>query len=130
MVRSRTCFGSAVEFSDAVQMRLGISEGRELIVSRSRIHPMETDPERAEALGAQSWLTDRERAAVLIIRGRRFQYGWQLADALAAVSKDWRPRPPTTENKLFNQALSAKLGRLERWFALPQQHPAEGAGRR
>jgi PiT family inorganic phosphate transporter len=123
-------FGSAVEFSDALQLRLGISEDRELIISRSRIQPLEIAPERAEALAEQGWLSDRERATVLMLRGRHFRYAWQLADALAALSEDWRPRPPTTENKLFNQVLRARLKHLERWFATPEQPSAEGAGRR
>ena len=61
---------------------------------------------------------------------RRLIYAWQLGDALAALSKDWRPRPPTTRNKLHNEALRTRLSRLEVWFALPRQHPAGNAGRR
>ena len=123
-------FETAAEFSDAVQRCLGSTAGVETIVSRSRIRSLEIDAERAEALGAQGWLTAHEREAVLALRGRRFRYAWQLDDALAALSKDWRPKPPTTESKLHNKALRARLGRLEYWFMLPQQPPAGDAGRR
>ncbi len=123
-------FETATGFSDAVERCLGSTAGLEAIVSRSRLHSMEIDAERAEALQEQSWLTAREQAAVLMLRGRRFRYAWQLDDALAALSKDWRPRPPTTRNKLHNKALRARLERLEHWFALPQQPPPRDAGRR
>jgi PiT family inorganic phosphate transporter len=123
-------FASAAEFSDAVQTRLGSAAGPEAIAARSRLQPMEIDAERMEALVAQDWLTESERAAVVKLRGRRFRYAWQFGDALAAQSKDWRPRPPTTRNKLHNKELRTKLRRLEGWFALPQQYPAGSAGRR
>jgi PiT family inorganic phosphate transporter len=123
-------FASAAEFSNAVQTRLGSAAGVEAIAARSRLHPTEVDAERVEALLAQDWLTAREQSALLQLRGRRFRYAWQLGDALAAVSKDWRPRPTTTRNKLHNQALRAKLRRLEGWFALPPQQTAGSAGRR
>jgi PiT family inorganic phosphate transporter len=123
-------FETAAEFSDAVQTCLGSTPRLATIVSRSRLHSIEIDAERTEALRAQRWLTAREQAAVLTLRGRRFRYPWQLDDALAALSEDWRPRPATTKNKLYNKALRARLGRLELWFALPQQPPAGDAGRR
>jgi len=123
-------FDSAVAFSDAARSRLGSAADLQAIVARSRLQPMEIDAERVEALLAQSWLTPGERAAVVQLRGRRFRHAWQLGDALAALSKDWRPRPPTTRNKLHNEALRTKLGRLEGWFALPEQRPAGSAGRR
>jgi PiT family inorganic phosphate transporter len=123
-------FDSAVEFSDAVQARLGSIAGVPVIVARSRLQPLEIDAEHVEALLAQDWLTQGERAAVVQLRGRRFHYAWQLGDALAALSKDWRLRPPTTKNKLHNKALRGKLGRLEGWFTLPQQRPTGSAGRR
>ena len=123
-------FASAVEFSDAVQARLGSGANLEVIVARSRLQPIEIDAERLEALLAESWLTEREGAAVARLRGQRFRYAWELADALAALSKNWRSRSPTTGNELHNEALRHKLQRLEGWFATPAERPAGSAGRR
>jgi PiT family inorganic phosphate transporter len=123
-------FASAVEFSDALEARLGSSAELEAIVARSRLEPIEIDTERLEALRAQDWLTEGERASVVKLRGRRFRHTWQLGDALAGLSNDWRPKPPTARNELYNQALRAKLRRLESWFALTSPSPAGSAGRR
>ena len=92
-------FDSAVAFSDALQSRLGSAADLRAIVTRSRLEPMEIDAERVKALLVQDWLTEREQSAVIQLRGRRFRYPWQLGDALAAVSKDWYPRPPTTKTR-------------------------------
>ena len=91
---------------------------------------MEIDAERLEALLAESWLTEPERAAVARLRGQRFRYAWEFADALAALSKDWRSKSPTTGNEFHNEALRRKLQRLEGWFATPAERPAGSAGRR
>jgi PiT family inorganic phosphate transporter len=114
-------FETAAAFSAAVQSCLGPAAEREGIVARSRLQPIEIDTERVETLLSESWLTGVEKKALVQLRGRRFRYAWQLDDALAAQSKHWRPRPPTTRNKLHNKELRAKLTRLEGWFALPQQ---------
>jgi PiT family inorganic phosphate transporter len=114
-------FETAAAFSAAVESCLGPAAELEAIVARSRLQPIEIDAERVETLLAEGWLTAVEKAAVVELQGRRFRYAWQLDDALAAQSKRWRPRPPTTRNKLHNKTLRAKLTRLEGWFALPQQ---------
>ena len=43
---------------------------------------MEIDAEGLEALHAESWLTEPEKAAVAHLRGQRFRYAWELADGL------------------------------------------------
>ncbi len=46
--------------------------------------------------------------AVKKLHGRLFTHKWQLDDALAALSPDWRMRPNTIHNKFYNQSIKKK----------------------
>ena len=109
-------FDSAVAFRDAVTPRLASEEALSDILELSEVQPLEVDLARIDTLLARKWLTEKQRAALARLQGRRFRYAWQLDDALARLSDEWRAKPATIRNKCFNRELRAKLERLHRSF--------------
>jgi uncharacterized protein YecE (DUF72 family) len=110
-------FDSAVAFRNAVVPRLRSEESLGDILELSKIQPLEVDLARIDTLRERKWLTEKQRAALARLQGRRFQYAWQLDDALAQLSDEWRTKPATIQNKCFNRELRAKLERIHRSFA-------------
>jgi PiT family inorganic phosphate transporter len=110
-------FKSAVALRDAVAPRLSSEQALGDIVELSRVQALEVDLARIDALLDADWLSQKQSAALTQLRGRRFRHAWQLDDALAALSKQWRAKPSTIQNKLFNKELRAKLKRLHHSFA-------------
>ncbi|MFW9769531.1 MAG: inorganic phosphate transporter [Candidatus Thorarchaeota archaeon] len=114
-------FESAVAFRDAVAPRLSSGESLGEILDLSRVQPLEVDLARIDTALQEGWLTDEQNAALIRLDGRRFRHAWQLDDALAGLSSQWRPKPAAIQNKLFNKDLRAKLERLHRSFATELQ---------
>jgi hypothetical protein len=106
-----------VAFRDVVTLRLASEEALSDILELSEVQPLEVDLARIDTLLARKWLTEKQRAALARLQGQRFRYAWQLDDALARLSDEWRAKPATIRNKSFNRELRAKLERLHRSFA-------------
>lgn len=62
------------------------------------------------------WLTTGQMAALRSLSGQRYEYAWQFHQALADASDEWRKRPPSTVNKIWNKELTKKLSFLDRVF--------------
>ena len=60
------------------------------------------------------WLTPGQAEALYALAGHRFERRWQLREALAAQSPEWRRLPDLPRNRRTNQDLQAKLDYLER----------------
>jgi PiT family inorganic phosphate transporter len=114
-------FESAVAFRDAVAPRLSSEEALSDILELSQVRPFEVDLASIDWLLEGDWLSEKQRAALARLEGRRFRYAWQLGDALGALSGEWRAKPASTRNKVFNRELRAKLERLHRSFATEPQ---------
>jgi PiT family inorganic phosphate transporter len=110
-------FESPVECRDAVAPRLSSEKTLSDILELSRVQRLEVDLASIDALTGADWLTKGQRAALARLQGRRFRYAWQLDDALAKLSAQWRAKPATIQNKRFNGDLRARLERLHRAFA-------------
>jgi PiT family inorganic phosphate transporter len=110
-------FDSAVAFRDAVEPFLSSEEALSAILELSSVRPLQVDMARIDALLRKGWLAEKQRAALARLQGQHFQHTWQLDDALAALSDQWRPKPATIGNKPFNKDLSARLEQLHRSFA-------------
>jgi PiT family inorganic phosphate transporter len=71
------------------------------------------------------WLTPGQMAALRSLAGQRYEHAWQFHQALAFASDEWRPRPPSTANKIWNKERSKKLSYLDRIF---REDTRDGAG--
>jgi PiT family inorganic phosphate transporter len=110
-------FESAVAFRDAVEPHLSSAEALEDVLELSRVQPLEVDLTRVDALFDGNQLSEKQSAALAQLQGRRFLHAWELDDALAERSDEWRAKPATIQNEPSNSDLRAKLERLHRGFA-------------
>jgi PiT family inorganic phosphate transporter len=110
-------FESAVAFRDAVAPRLSSEEALEDILELSRVRPLEVDLARVDTLLESHRLSEKQNAALVQLQGRRFLHAWELDDALAKLSDEWRAKPATIRNEPFNSDLRVELERLRRSFA-------------
>jgi PiT family inorganic phosphate transporter len=62
------------------------------------------------------WLTPEQMTGLRSLAGRQFEHAWQFHRALAETSTEWRKRPNTSVNKIWNKELKKKLSFLERVF--------------
>lgn len=110
-------YASAIEYLDAVRDNIYLSKKQEKTALRfAELQPMEIRPSRIERLDGD-WLTPDQVAAVTTLKGVRFDHVWQLSEALANLSEEWRLLENTKVNKLRNKALSRKLEYLSRHFS-------------
>jgi len=110
-------FDSAVEFRDAVKPLLSSENALSTILELSRVRPLQVDMARIVALLRKGWLAEKQSAALARLQGQHFRHTWQLDDALAELSEQWRPKPATIQNKPFNKDMGARLEQLHRNFA-------------
>jgi len=110
-------FDSAVAFRDAVEPLLSSEQSLSAVLKLSKIQPLQVNLANIDALLRHGWLTEEQSAALAKLQGQRFRHTWQLDDALARLSAQWRPKPATIENKRFNKDLRARLEQLHRSFA-------------
>jgi PiT family inorganic phosphate transporter len=73
------------------------------------------NPGRFAAIDPQ-WLTREQIEALAQFAGQRFSHRWALAEALARLDEQWRPRPDTLVNKAYNKELQRKLDWVYRNF--------------
>ena len=66
------------------------------------------------------WFTSAQVAALYSLQNRRFDHIWQMEQALAETSPEWRRRPQALTNKAWNEELADKLSVLERVFRVDE----------
>ena len=86
------------------------------VVDLARVTPLTVDLDRINLAVDADWLSLDQLRALRSLAGRQFNHTWALADALAAASPLWRPRPETATNRDWNQELRRKLAHLEEVF--------------
>jgi PiT family inorganic phosphate transporter len=67
-----------------------------------------------------SRLNQAQRLALQQLVGQQYQYAWELADALSAISPQWMMLPATPANRSFNQRLENDFAYLVRTFESAQ----------
>ncbi len=67
-----------------------------------------------------SRLGENQRTALHQLVGREYQYAWELAEALSALSPQWVRLPGTEANRSFNKKLDEDLSYLVRTFEYVQ----------
>ncbi len=98
-------FDTVKGFRNALHEQMDLTERVESrILSRARIAPTFIDYDKLWRLEYSS-LSEGQVAALSRLAGRGFDHLWALDDALANESEEWRSRPVSTVNKLFNRHL-------------------------
>jgi PiT family inorganic phosphate transporter len=120
-------FRSAVAFRNAIRQKVRLTEKQESEVLRlAEISPIHFEPEKVATL-AIPWLTPAQQEAVRELSGKLFPAKWAVAEALAGLSAEWKPRPDTKINKLHNRQIEEGLALIYQTFGAPLQAPAPGA---
>ncbi|MFQ5994466.1 MAG: inorganic phosphate transporter [Acidiferrobacterales bacterium] len=110
-------FASGMKFLGAIRDRGSLSKAQERqILHYAEIQRLFIDPEKIALLDAE-WLTPSQIAAIGELSGQRFKYKWELAQALARESDEWRLKPVSMVNKLYNNELRRRLEYVYRTFA-------------
>ena len=99
---------SSVRFSERLEERTELSTDElRAFLKFAEIDTIEIDASKLPGLG-ESLFTDGQREALARLYGRSFSHRWMLDAALARASDEWKARPATTVNKLFNRRLDEK----------------------
>ncbi|MSO92797.1 MAG: inorganic phosphate transporter [Rhodospirillales bacterium] len=103
-------------FLRAVRQRIPLTDAQE----QQLLHYAESG--RYEITGAilgklnEGWIAREQMTALRSLSGMAFAHRWQIAEALAARTEEWRPLPPLPANKLRNRDLAEKLEFVYRTF--------------
>jgi PiT family inorganic phosphate transporter len=102
-------FPTAVQFKKALSERMVLTpETRDIIMNAASIAPMRVTGAAITKLNAE-WFTDEQVKALKQLEGREFVHKWQLNEALAGQSPQWRFRE---NDRDFNRNLRNKLAHL------------------
>jgi PiT family inorganic phosphate transporter len=114
-------FNKVREFRRAINEAAKLGEKEEsAILASARIE--ETLVNQTKIWRLDDLVSREQQQAVYRLQGRRFTHLWQLEEALAEQSEEWRSLPPTTANKLANRRLHDQ--RLEVYKLFRYKRPA------
>ena len=109
-------FETAWALQDALEENTEFDiRSRDKILRFAEIHEMRIDPDEIPRLDSD-WMSRGQISAVARLAGKSFTHRWQLDEALAVESEEWRLLPRTAVNKPFNKELRKKLDSLYRRF--------------
>lgn len=106
-------FPTAVQFKKALSEHMApTSQTLDIIMTASEIDDMGVT-KAAIAMISADWFTSEQKKALEQLEGREFVHKWQLNDALAEISPQWRFRE---NDKDYNKILEHKLSHIYRFF--------------
>jgi PiT family inorganic phosphate transporter len=109
-------FPSAIRLRDALRARLFLTEAQEAAVLESaNVFRISFAPLRL-ATFRPTGLSEGQVAAVNALGGRSFRHKWQVAEALAERSPEWRLAGETKVTKLANKRIRRQLDLVYRSF--------------
>ena len=110
-------FGSGVEFIRAVENRVGKLTGaqQQSLLNTAENVKLVIDPDKIDNLD-KNLFSETELNQIRELSGKRFNFRWELQQALIKISPDWESRPATILNKQYNKMLSQKMTVLENNF--------------
>ncbi len=111
-------FDSAMRLVEAVEAGTDLGNDVEQTIARlAKLDPLRVDASKLADLD-EGLLTEEQATAVRRLNGKRFDHPWMLDQALARQSPQWRSRPDTKANKLYNRALDEKRRALYNLFRI------------
>ena len=116
-------FDTVREFRKSLRERMHLSDEIEsTILSRAQIAVTLINNSKIWRLDGSS-LTKSQVSSLWKLVGRKFDHLWMLDEALAEKSEEWRSKPPTKVNKLFNRHLQGQRGEVYEIFKIEQLQP-------
>jgi PiT family inorganic phosphate transporter len=110
-------FDSSVKFLEALEQKASLTtEQEQKTLYYAEVEDFVIEPEKIDTLDAD-WLTPSQITALRELSGRTFRYKWRLAGALARRSDDWKLKPHSKLNKLYNSEIKKELDYIYRTFA-------------
>jgi PiT family inorganic phosphate transporter len=110
-------YDSSGGLRDALTKRMPLT-GKQVrtAIDYAKIEPIEITESKLSRYDF-SRLSGVQRMALQQLVGQRYRYAWELAEALSALSPQWRRRPAIAVNRSFNKRLDKDLAYLVRTFA-------------
>ncbi|MFQ6024490.1 MAG: inorganic phosphate transporter [Acidiferrobacterales bacterium] len=116
-------FDTVRGFRKSLREHIDLSEKVESkILSRARISPILINNSKIWRL-ANTSLTEGQVSSMWRLVGRKFDHLWMLDEAMAEASEQWRSRPGTKVNKLFNRNLQRQRREVYEVFQLEPPQP-------
>jgi PiT family inorganic phosphate transporter len=109
-------YPSAIRLRDALRARLVLAKPQEAAVLETALVFRISFSPLTLAAFRPAGLTEGQAAAVAALGGRSFRHKWQVADALAEGSMEWRTVEETKATKLDNRRLRRQLDFVYRSF--------------
>lgn len=94
------------------------------VVAAAVIHDIRIDPAKFPKLD-RAYLSPEQVKALEQLQGRDFKHRWQLYDALASLTPDWKKLEDTKINKPFNKKLAQQLDYIYGYFELAPPEPTK-----
>ena len=69
--------------------------------------------------------SDSQWENLRMLNGKTYIHNWQLEEDLANLSPEWRFKPKTNKNQLFNNSLQKKIKTIESICKTYQEAPAD-----
>lgn len=114
-VAGRT-FGTAIDLQDAMRRETDLSNSQEAaVLSAAEVFHTSFFPTKLAVLKADELTADQIKA-MNALAGRSYRHRWEVAEALAARSEDWRTAPKTIINKQRNARIERQLDFVFRAF--------------
>lgn len=110
-------FESGVDFIRTVENRVGrlTSAQQQRLLNMAEYVKIVIDPEKTDNLDNRLFSAE-ELADIKKLSGQRFNYRWELQNALIKINPDWAYRPATVLNKQYNKMLAQKMTVIENNF--------------
>jgi inorganic phosphate transporter, PiT family len=115
-------FTNAVKFKSDLEKSWGLNDDESsLVLELSRLGRWEVQNAVIASEVDTHWLTSGQLDALRSLSGQGYEHVWQLEQALAKASPEWRMKPNATIHKLTNQELRKKLDYLGRLFKVSRE---------
>ncbi len=115
-------FTNSIHFSSLIEKDAQLNASQTFkVIEASRVKPLIIDAGLISSEVDTHWFAPGQVEALRKLTGKEYKYNWQLKQALQKLSSDWKPKPKTKKNKLYNKDLKKKLNQLYRIFAIQTQ---------
>ncbi len=115
-------FTNSIHFNSIIEKNAQLDASQAFkIIEASRVTPLYIAAELISTEVDTHWFGPGQVEALRQLAGKEFKYHWQFKQALEELSEDWRLKPKTKKNKLYNKNLEKKLNQLYRIFATKTQ---------
>ncbi len=113
-----------VVFRDLVRKQADYSDQEvKEIIAAAELYPMKISAKKIRHLD-KDYLSRSQLEAVAQLVNREYTYRWQLEEALAALTDQWKRKEANRLNKIYNKKLQEKLKYLETTFHISASHEA------